>query len=152
MIQKIGIISDTHGLVRTEVINILKRCDLIIHAGDMGKPEIICTLKEIAPVVAVRGNVDKGDWAEKLPETEVVELSKIYIYVIHDIKKLDLNPKTAGFNIVIYGHSHKPKKEIVDGILYLNPGSAGPKRFNLPISMALMEISNDINVSFINLE
>jgi len=152
MFKKIGIISDTHGLVRTEIIKMLKGCNLIIHAGDIGKAEVLYALKEIAPVVVVRGNVDKGDWAEKLPETEVVELSKIYIYVIHNIRKLDLNPKSAGFHIVIYGHSHKPKKEIVDGVLYLNPGSAGPKRFNLPISMALMEISNDINVSFINLE
>ena len=153
MSKMIGIISDTHGLVRTEAIEILKGCELIIHAGDVGKYEVIHSLEEIAPVIAVRGNVDKGDWANTLPKTQVVEVSNIFIYVIHDIGELDLNPKAAGFNIVIYGHSHKPKKEIVDGIIYLNTGSAGPRRFNLPISLALMTIDrNAINVSFMELK
>ncbi len=153
MSKTIGIISDTHGLVRQEAIESLKGCELVIHAGDVGKPEVIHSLEEIAPVIAVRGNVDKGDWANTLPKTQVVEVSNIFIYVIHDIGELDLNPKAAGFNIVIYGHSHKPKKEIVDGIIYLNPGSAGPRRFNLPISLALMTIDrNAINVSFMELK
>jgi putative phosphoesterase len=152
MSKTIGIISDTHGLVRQEAIESLKGCELVIHAGDVGKPEVIHSLEEIAPVIAVRGNVDKGDWANTLPKTQVVEVSNIFIYVIHHIGELDLNPKAAGFNIVIYGHSHKPKKEIVDGIIYINPGSAGPRRFNLPISLALMRIGrNAIDVNFVEL-
>jgi putative phosphoesterase len=152
MSKTIGIISDTHGLVRQEAIESLKGCELVIHAGDVGKPEVIHSLEEIAPVIAVRGNVDKGDWANTLPKTQVVEVSNIFIYVIHHIGELDVNPKAAGFNIVIYGHSHKPKKEIVDGIIYINPGSAGPRRFNLPISLALMRIGrNAIDVNFVEL-
>lgn len=152
MSKKVGIISDTHGLVRTEAIKYLKGCELIIHAGDVGKPEVIHILKKIAPVVAVRGNVDKNDWAEELPKTEVIEIANKLIYVIHDISKLDLNPRAAGFNMIIYGHSHKPKKETVDGVIYLNPGSAGPGRFNLPISLALMKVDkNAIDVSIIEL-
>lgn len=118
----------------------LRGSEHIIHAGDIGAPEIISELKKIAPVTAIRGNVDVQTWARKFPETEVVELGGKNIYVIHDVKALDLNPKTAGFDAVISGHSHKPGQETKDGLLYLNPGSAGPRRFNLPTSVAKLRI------------
>ena len=136
----VGIISDTHGLLRPEALEALRGSEHIIHAGDIGAPEIIGELKTIAPVTAIRGNVDVQTWAREFPETEVVELGSKSIYVIHDVKALDLNPKAAGFDVVISGHSHKPGQETKDGLLYLNPGSAGPRRFNLPISVAKLRI------------
>jgi len=131
----IGVISDTHGLLRTEAVEALRGSEHIIHAGDVGAPEILDQLQEIAPVTAVRGNVDTGAWARELPETEVVEFGDISIYLMHDLAKLNLKPAAAGFNAVIYGHSHVPKKEERDGVLYFNPGSAGPKRFKLPVTV-----------------
>jgi hypothetical protein len=131
----IGVISDTHGLLRPEALDALRGSEHIIHAGDVGKPEILDQLAEIAPVTAVRGNIDKGTWARTLPETQVVELSGISIYVLHDLGRLDLKPQAAGFNVVISGHSHVPKQEIRDGVLYFNPGSAGPQRFKLPVTV-----------------
>lgn len=136
----VGVISDTHGLLRPEAVEALRGSEHIIHAGDMGAPEIIGELKKIAPVTAIRGNVDVQTWAREFPETEVVELGGKSIYVIHDVNALDLNPKAAGLDAVISGHSHKPGQETKNGVLYLNPGSAGPRRFNLPISVAKLTI------------
>ena len=138
----VGVISDTHGLLRPEALAVLQGSDYIIHAGDVGKPEILEQLGEIAPVTAVRGNIDKGTWALKLPETQVVELSGITIYVLHDLGTLDLKPQAAGFEVVISGHSHVPKQEMRDGVLYFNPGSAGPRRFKLPITVGRIFIEN----------
>jgi hypothetical protein len=136
----IGIISDTHGLLRPEAVELLRGSEHIIHAGDIGSPEIVPVLRKIAPVTAIRGNVDTQAWARDFAETEVVELDGIDIYILHDVNAIDLNPKAAGFAAVISGHSHKPKQETKDGVLYFNPGSAGPRRFNLPISVGRMEI------------
>jgi len=137
---KIGIISDTHGLIRKSVLKSFKDVDLIVHAGDVGKPEVLETLQNIAKVYPVRGNVDGGKWTDSLPLTDVVQVGHIYLYVLHDLDLLDLDPATAGFNIVISGHSHIPKIEKKDDILFLNPGSAGPKRFDYPISIAFLYI------------
>jgi uncharacterized protein len=137
----IGVISDTHGLLRPQALEALQGSEHIIHAGDIGAPEIITELRKIAPVTAIRGNVDVQTWARDFPETQVVELAGKTIYVIHDVNALDLNPKAAGFDLVISGHSHKPGQEMKSGVLYLNPGSAGPRRFKLPISVARIEIA-----------
>jgi uncharacterized protein len=136
----IGVISDTHGLLRPEAVTALRGSERIIHAGDVGAPEILDKLRSIAPVTAIRGNVDKGGWASKLPETEVVEVGGICIYVLHDLAQLDLKPKVAGFHVVISGHSHIPKQETREGVLYFNPGSAGPRRFKLPISVGRLTV------------
>lgn len=148
----IGVISDTHGLLRDDVRKVLKGVDLIIHAGDIGTVEIIKELKAIAPLVAVRGNCDKGDWTKGLPLTNTFISGKELIYIIHDIAKLDLVPGSAGVSIVIYGHSHSPSYERKGSVIYLNPGSAGPRRFDLPISMSLLKIDEeDVDVEFIKL-
>jgi len=139
--MKVGVISDTHGLLRPEAVELLRGSQHIIHAGDIGSPEIIPALEKIAPVTAIRGNVDTQSWARRFAETEVVELEGLHIYVIHDANALDLNPKAAGFAAVISGHSHQPKQEMKDGVLYFNPGSAGPRRFKLPISVGRLEIT-----------
>jgi uncharacterized protein len=139
--MRIGIISDTHGLLRPEAVELLQGSEHIIHAGDIGAPEIVGELEKIAPVSAIRGNVDTQAWARRFAETEVVELSGVFLYVIHDVNAIDLNPKAAGFAAVISGHSHKPKQEAKDGVLYFNPGSAGPRRFKLPISVGRLTIS-----------
>jgi uncharacterized protein len=138
----IGVISDTHGLLRAEAIEALRGSDHIIHGGDVGAPEILDQLGAIAPVTAVRGNVDKGTWAQRLPETEVFEAGGISIYVVHDLAQLDLKPKAAGFAAVISGHTHVPKQEMRDGVLYFNPGSAGPRRFKLPVSIGKLILEN----------
>ena len=140
----IGVISDTHGLLRPEAVELLRGSEHIIHAGDIGSPEIIPELRKIAPVTAIRGNVDTQAWARAFAETEVVELGGLHIYIIHDANAIDLNPKAAGFAAVISGHSHQPKQEIKNGVLYFNPGSAGPRRFKLPISVGRMEIVDRI--------
>jgi putative phosphoesterase len=136
----IGVISDTHGLLRSEAVELLLGSDHIIHGGDIGSPEIIPALEKIAPVTAIRGNVDTQAWARQFAETEIVELSGVLLYVIHDVNAIDLNPKAAGFAAVISGHSHQPKQEMKDGVLYFNPGSAGPRRFKLPVSVGRLEI------------
>ena len=137
----IGVISDTHGLVRPEALLELKGAELIIHAGDIGKSEVIQTLQSIAPVVAIRGNVDQGDWARGFQETEVVELDQLLIYVLHDLKRLDLDPAKSGFGTVISGHSHQPWITHHNGVMFLNPGSAGPRRFKLPVAVARLQIN-----------
>jgi putative phosphoesterase len=148
----IGLISDTHGLLRPEALRALEGCELIVHAGDVGKPEILDDLRVIAPVVAVRGNVDKGDWASRLPLTAVVPAKSARIYVIHDIHELDIDPAAAGFAIVVSGHSHKASREERSGVLYLNPGSAGPRRFRLPIMLARLDLRRSPwDVTFIQL-
>ena len=149
----IGVISDTHGVVTKKALEALKGSQMIIHAGDVGDPKVIETLEQIAPVYAVRGNTDRGRWAQVLPMTQVVEVGDMHFFVIHDIGMLNLDPKAAGFNAVIYGHSHVPKEEWRDGVLYFNPGSAGPKRFRLPICLGRMKITDgDIDVELVNLE
>jgi uncharacterized protein len=139
-ITRIGLISDTHGLLRPEALSALKGSQLIIHAGDVGRREILDELGALAPVVAVRGNVDTESWAAKLPLTAVAEAEGATIYVLHNLEELDLNPAAAGFQIVVSGHSHKPSSMERDGVLYINPGSAGPRRFSLPISLALLDL------------
>ncbi|HXZ81596.1 MAG TPA: metallophosphoesterase family protein [Terriglobales bacterium] len=138
----LGVISDTHGLLRSEALDALCGCEHIIHAGDIGGPEILPALEAVAPVTAIRGNIDTQHWAETLPETTVAEFSGLLIYVLHNLQALDLNPKAAGFAAVISGHSHVPKHEVRDGILYLNPGAAGPRRFRLPVSVARVRVEN----------
>lgn len=138
----IGVIADTHGLLRPEVLQALRHADQILHAGDVGSPEILERLRDLAPVTAVRGNVDGSAWAIALPETEVVEIGGVSIYILHDINKLDLNPQAAGFGVVVYGHSHQPKIEKKNRVLYFNPGSAGPRRFQLPVSVGKLVIKD----------
>jgi putative phosphoesterase len=133
----VGLISDTHGLLRERAVEALAGSDLIVHAGDVGRPEVLDRLLELAPVIAVRGNVDHGDWADRLPETAIAPAGETRIYVLHDLKQLK---KTAGCAVVVSGHSHKPREEWRDGILYLNPGSAGPRRFHLPITVAKLDL------------
>lgn len=152
LIQRIGLISDTHGLLRDKALLELRGSDLIIHAGDVGKPEILDALRALAPVSAVRGNVDKGAWAQALPMTAVVEAGPVLLYVLHDIHELDLDPTAAGFHIVVSGHSHQPARSERNGVLYINPGSAGPKRFRLPVTLARLTLNESPwNVEFINL-
>jgi uncharacterized protein len=139
----VGVISDTHGLLRPEALEFLRGSEHIIHAGDIGSPEIVPALKKIAPVTAIRGNVDVQPWARSFAETEVVELEGFHLYVIHDVNALDLKPAAAGFAAVISGHSHKPGQATKDGVLYFNPGSAGPRRFSLPVSAGRLEISRE---------
>jgi uncharacterized protein len=138
----LGVISDTHGLLRKEAVEALRGVDRILHAGDVGAPEILDTLAQIAPVIAIRGNVDTESWAKGLPETEVVEIGGVSIYLLHDLGRLDLKPEAAGIGVVIYGHSHQPKVETKNGVLYFNPGSAGPRRFKLPVSVGRLHIEN----------
>ena len=140
----VGVISDTHGLLRPEAVKALQGSQHIIHAGDIGALEIIAALEAIAPVTAIRGNIDVQAWAERFPAIEVVELGGVHLYVIHDANALDLNPKAAGFAAVISGHSHKPKQEIKNGVLYFNPGSAGPRRFKLPVTVGRLRIENGV--------
>jgi putative phosphoesterase len=136
----IGLISDTHGLLRPEALTALQGSDLIIHAGDVGEEAILEQLRLLAPVVAVRGNIDKADWAARLPLTAVAEVHSGVIYVLHDLQQLDLNPAVSGFNIVVSGHSHKPGSTERSGVLYVNPGSAGPRRFKLPVTVARLDL------------
>lgn len=140
----IGVISDTHGLLRPEAASALAAVELIIHAGDIGNPEVLAGLERIAPVHAVRGNTDRGGWAADLPHTRVVEVGGVLIYVLHELFTLDLDPAAAGFAAVIFGHSHSPHMERKNGVLYLNPGSAGPRRFTLPVSLALLKVNNTV--------
>lgn len=136
----IGVISDTHGLLRPEALTALRGSEAILHAGDIGDPEILKALERIAPVTAVRGNIDTAAWARALPETNILEVSGLNIYVLHNVQELDLNPAAAGFAAVIFGHSHQPVIENRKGVLFFNPGSAGPRRFSLPISLGKLRV------------
>jgi uncharacterized protein len=140
--MKIGVISDTHGLLRPEAVAALQGSDFIIHAGDIGSTEILARLRDIAPVTAVRGNVDHESWAKQIPETNVLEAGGIAIYVLHDLQQLDLKPEAARFAVVISGHSHIPDQQTKNGVLYFNPGSAGPRRFRLPVSVGRINVSH----------
>jgi putative phosphoesterase len=137
----VGIISDTHGLIRPEAVQALRGSELIIHAGDIGRPEVLATLGSIAPVVAVRGNVDKGEWAAELLQTETIQVGEQWLYILHDLNELDLDPAEAGFRVMISGHSHRPSVTERAGVLFLNPGSAGPRRFKLPVCLAMLRIN-----------
>ena len=149
----IGVISDTHGLLRPEALEALRGSELIIHAGDVGSQVILRDLEELAPVVAIRGNIDKAKWASILPEREVVELGDHTLYMLHDLKTLDLDPVLSGFSAVISGHSHRPGIEWRKGVLYLNPGSAGPRRFNLPVTIARLTLGEEkLEASLVELE
>jgi uncharacterized protein len=150
--KKIGLISDTHGLLRPEAVAQLLGSELIIHAGDVGDPHILGALREIAPVVAVRGNVDREAWTQSLPVNAIADAGEVQIYVLHDIHDLDLDPVTAGFGAVVSGHSHKFGRSERGGVLYINPGSAGPRRFSLPVTVARLDLSaTPWNLQFVDL-
>ena len=149
----VGLISDTHGLLRDEALRALDGCDLIVHAGDVGKPEILEALKALAPLVAVRGNIDKGAWASALPVTAVAQAGRVAIYVLHDVHQLDLDPAAARFQVVVSGHSHQPARREQSGVLFLNPGSAGPRRFKLPVTVARLDLGKTPwEVEFVRLD
>jgi uncharacterized protein len=136
----VGVISDTHGLLRPEALEALRGSELIVHAGDVGDARVLDHLRAIAPTIAVRGNVDTEQWARTLPITEVVDAGGLHLYVLHDLATLDLDARAAGFAAVISGHTHRPRADVKDGVLYLNPGSAGPRRFTLPVSLAKLRV------------
>jgi putative phosphoesterase len=138
----VGLISDTHGLLRPEAVERLAGSDLVVHAGDIGDASVLEGLARIAPVKAVRGNVDRGEWASALPTDEVAEVGGVHLYVLHELGALDLDPTAAGFAAVISGHSHQPLMREKDGVLYVNPGSAGPRRFKLPVTVGRLTIAD----------
>ncbi|SET36579.1 hypothetical protein SAMN05216326_1235 [Nitrosomonas marina] len=137
----IGVISDTHSLVRPEALEYLAGSDIIVHAGDIGSDYVIRDLQAVCPVVAIRGNIDRGSFGDQFPKTEVVEADEKLIYMIHNIDEIDLDPVAAGFDVVVFGHSHMPSSKIREGVLYFNPGSAGPRRFKLPVALGKLYIS-----------
>ena len=139
--QRVGLISDTHGLLRPEALAFLRGSDFIVHAGDIGDAAVLEELRRLAPLTAVRGNNDNGPWAKSIAETEVLEVGEVSIYVLHDLAELDLDPVAAGFRVVVSGHSHHPSVEDRDGLLYVNPGSSGPRRFKLPIAVAELQVA-----------
>jgi uncharacterized protein len=140
-VLRIGVISDTHGLLRPEAEQQLAGVAHIIHAGDVGRPNVVDGLRRIAPVIAIRGNVDQGQWAENYPDTQMIRLGGRSIYVLHDLHELQLDPVLCGIEVVISGHSHRPLIETISGVLYLNPGSAGPRRFRLPVTLATLDLT-----------
>jgi uncharacterized protein len=140
--MRIGVISDTHGLLRPEAIKHLTRADHIIHAGDIGAPEVIEGLRRIAPTTAIRGNIDAGEWAKEYPDADLVVLGGRAFYVLHDLKEIELDPAASGIDVVVSGHSHRPKIETKNGVVYLNPGSAGPRRFKLPVAVAILALTD----------
>lgn len=142
MKHRIGVISDTHGLLRPQALAALEGVEVILHAGDAGDPQVLVGLEAVAPVVAVRGNVDRGAWANDIPETRATQLGETWIYMLHDLNQLDLDPAGGGFSVVISGHSHRASSTTKGGVLYLNPGAAGPRRFTLPVTLAILEIEN----------
>jgi uncharacterized protein len=149
----VGLISDTHGMLRPEALDALKGSHLIVHAGDVGDRDILARLSLIAPVVAIRGNVDIGPWAADLPDTTVAEAADVRLYLLHDVNELDLDPKAAGFDIVVSGHSHQPGQQERNGVLYINPGSAGPRRFRLPVTVALLDVKKrPLQAEFVRLD
>jgi putative phosphoesterase len=142
--MKLGVISDTHGLLRPEALAALQGSALIIHAGDVGAPDVLAALERIAPVRAIRGNIDTAAWAQHLPEQREVEIERARIWVLHDLHELALDPAAKGYRAVISGHSHKPRIEQRRGVLYLNPGSAGPRRFKLPVTVARCDVRDGV--------
>lgn len=140
---RVGVVSDTHGLVRPEMLRALEGSDAIVHAGDVGAPEVLEALRALAPVTAVRGNNDRGPWAQALRDDEVLEIAGRLVYVLHDLAELALDPAAATFSVVVSGHSHRPRIEEKRGVLYVNPGSAGPRRFTLPIAVARLDLPAD---------
>jgi putative phosphoesterase len=138
--RSVGVISDTHGLLRPQAIAALRGCDPIIHAGDIGRPDLLDELAQIAPVIAVRGNIDGGAWARRLPDTELVQVDGFKLYVLHNLDDLDIDPQAAGFDAIIFGHSHQPRNEREGGALHFNPGSAGPRRFRLPVTVGRLTL------------
>jgi hypothetical protein len=140
---RVGLISDTHGLVRDEAVAALKGCQHILHAGDIDEPEVLVQLRKLAPVTVVRGNNDRGAWAQVIPVYDVVKFGLVSVYLRHDESELDVDPRAAGFRVMMFGHSHKPGVETRDGVLFVNPGSAGPRRFKLPIAVGELLISGD---------
>jgi len=149
---RVGLISDTHGLVRKEVIAALTGCQHILHAGDIDEPEVLVKLRKLAPVTVVRGNNDRGAWAEAIPVYDVVEFGAVSVYIRHDQAELDVDPRAAGLRVMMFGHSHKPLVENRDGVLFVNPGSAGPRRFKLPVAVGELLISgNRIDARIIEL-
>jgi uncharacterized protein len=139
--RRVGVISDTHGLLRPEAVAFLRRSDFIVHAGDIGDADVLDKLKAIAPLTVVRGNNDTGPWAKAIAQTEVLQVDGVSLYVLHNLAELAIDPKAAGHRVVVSGHSHKPLVEERAGVLYVNPGSAGPRRFKLPIAVAQLEIA-----------
>ena len=144
---RIGVISDTHGLLRPEALAALRGSDYIIHAGDIGDPIILKELAKLAPVTAIRGNVDREVWAKQIPATNVLEVQGVSIYILHNLAELDLKPEAAGFSVVVYGHSHVAQQETKNGVLYFNPGSAGPRRFRLPVTIGRLKVRQHSKVS-----
>jgi putative phosphoesterase len=141
MLRRIGVISDTHGLLRPAAVQALTGSDLILHAGDVGAEEILEELETIAPLVAVRGNVDRGVWARDLPDSQVVEVDNHLVYILHDLEALDLKPEAAGISVVVFGHSHQPEIQESRGVRYFNPGSAGPRRFSNPVTLGFLDVT-----------
>lgn len=140
---RVGLISDTHGLMRDEAVAALKGCRHILHAGDIDTPDVLAELRKLAPVTVVRGNNDRGSWADAIPVYDVVEFGPVSVYLRHDEAELDIDPRAAGFRVMMFGHSHKPRVETRDGVLFVNPGSAGPRRFRLPVAVGELLISGD---------
>ncbi len=150
---RVGLISDTHGLLRPQAAAFLRGSDVIVHAGDICDPSVLDALRAIAPIVAVRGNNDRGAWADTLRESELIEVGDIVLYAIHDVAAIDIDPEAAGVRVVVSGHSHKPSGEERGGVLFVNPGSAGPRRFSLPISIAELIVDGArVSVRFAELE
>jgi putative phosphoesterase len=150
---RIGLISDTHGLLRPEALQFLRGSDFIIHAGDIGDAAVLEELSALAPVTAVRGNNDRGAWAEAVAETEVLQVGDVFIYVLHNLAELDLDPVAAGFHVVVSGHSHQPSVKERAGVLYVNPGSSGPRRFKLPVALAELRVSGaSVNANLVELK
>jgi putative phosphoesterase len=151
--RRIGLLSDTHGLLRPEALEFLRGSDFIVHAGDIGDAAVLDTLRTLAPVTAVRGNNDRDGWARAIAETEVLRVDEVSIHILHDLAELDLDPAAAGFRVVLSGHSHQPRIEERDGVLYVNPGSCGPRRFKLPIAVGELRISgNSVKAKLVELK
>jgi putative phosphoesterase len=152
-IHRVGVISDTHGLLRQEAIQLLRGVHLILHAGDVGSKEVLDALNQVAPVYPVRGNMDREQWAEELPLTRLVDVGEVSIYMLHDLQKLDIIPEAVGISLVVSGHTHQPSKLIKGDVLFLNPGSIGPRRFNKPVSFAVVEVTGeDLRAEIVLLE
>jgi putative phosphoesterase len=151
--RRIGVISDTHGLLRPEAVAKLRGAEMIVHAGDIGKAEVLEGLRALAPVKAVRGNVDREPWARALPKIEAFEIDQVAVYVVHDLGEFECVPESAGFKVVVSGHTHQAAIEERNGILFINPGSAGPRRFHIPVTMALFHVQgNSVDAELLTLD